>query len=197
MRAVADLETTARSWFDRPAAELAHALLGSRLTHGPVSGRIVEVEAYAGPEDLASHAARGMTARNRAMFGPPGHLYVYLIYGLHHCINVVAGPGEKPEAVLIRAVALDRGIEVARRRRGPRAPEARLASGPGNVARAFGIDRSLDGLDLLDGPIQIEPRRADGGPTSSGPRVGVDYAGAWAARPMRLWISGDPHVSRG
>ena len=189
-----------RSWFDRPAERVAADLLGMRLAHvaaeGTMAGTIVEVEAYAGPEDLAAHSARGRTARNDVMFGPPGHLYVYFIYGMHHCMNVVCGPGAKPEAVLLRAVALDQGLELARRRRGAGVPDARLASGPGNVARAFGVDRDLNGADLLDGPMRIVPTARRAVATARGPRIGVDYAGAWAARPMRFWIRDDPHVSR-
>jgi DNA-3-methyladenine glycosylase len=193
--------TPERSWFDRPSAILARDLLGCRLVHeaanGTVGGRIVEVEAYEGPEDLAAHSSRGRTARNAVMFGAPGHLYVYLIYGLHDCLNVVAGPGEKPEAILVRALALDEGREVARARRGADVPERRLASGPGNVGRALGVDRSLNGADLLAGPVRIErspplPRDRIG----SGPRIGVDYAGDWAARSLRFWITDDPRLSR-
>jgi len=190
----------AAAWFDRPAASLALDLLGSRLVRaapeGSVGGRIVEVEAYRGPEDLAAHSSRGETPRNSVMFSAPGHLYVYLIYGLHHCLNVVAGPGTKPEAVLIRALALDEGIEVARERRGPAVADRRLASGPGNLGRALGIDRGLNGIGLLDGPVRIEPRPGPPPPISRGPRIGVAYAGAWAGRPMRYWITDDPHVSR-
>jgi DNA-3-methyladenine glycosylase len=189
-----------RTWFDRPSVELAPRLLGARLVHdasdGTVGGRIVEVEAYSGPEDLAAHSSRGRTARNAVMFGPPGHLYVYLIYGLHHCMNVVAGPGDKPEAVLIRAIQIDEGIELARKRRGPRAPQGRLAAGPGNVGQALGVDRSHNGIDLLAGPIRIEPRPGSPPSVRTGPRVGVAYAGDWAARPMRYWIADDPHISR-
>lgn len=191
----------ARTWFDRPAEALARELLGARLLHasadGVAGGRIVEVEAYAGPEDLAAHSARGRTTRNGVMFGPPGHLYVYLIYGLHHCLNVVAGPGDKPEAVLIRALAIDDGVELARARRGDKPLETRLASGPGNVGQALGVDRSLNGADLLTGPVRVEPRTGPMPPIVSGPRIGVAYAGPWAARPMRFWIADDPHVSRG
>ena len=187
-----------RVWFDRPAASLARDLLGARLVHeaadGRVGGRIVEVEAYRGPEDLAAHSARGRTARNAVMWGEPGHLYVYLIYGLHDCLNVVAGPGDKPEAVLIRAVAIDEGIDLARTRRGD-VSARRLASGPGNVGRALGIGRGMNGVDLLGGPVRIEAR-ARRARISSGPRVGVDYAGPWAARALRFWITDDPHVSR-
>lgn len=189
-----------RAWFDRPSAVLAVDLLGARLVHaapeGTVGGRVVEVEAYEGPEDLAAHSSRGRTARNGTMFGPPGFLYVYLVYGLHHCVNVVCGPGSKPEAVLIRALEIDEGRELARARRGARVADARLASGPGNVGQALGIDRGLDGRDLLAGPIRIEPRSGPMPRLVSGPRIGVDYAGAWAARPLRHWIAHDRHVSR-
>ena len=195
-----DGRATWRAWFDRPAEAVAADLLGARLVHaspdGVVGGRIVEVEAYAGPEDLAAHSSRGRTARNEVMFGAPGHLYVYLVYGLHHCLNVVAGPGDKPEAVLIRALEIDEGIPLARARRGERVPDARLASGPGNVGQALGVDRSLNGADLLDGPVHIVARPGPIPPMHSGPRVGVEYAGPWAARPMRFWIADDPHVSR-
>jgi DNA-3-methyladenine glycosylase len=198
-RAPAASPAVPRAWFDRPAVTVARDLLGQRLTHasadGLVGGRIVETEAYSGPEDLAAHSARGRTARNAVMFGPPGFLYVYLIYGLHHCLNVVAGPGDKPEAVLIRALELDEGIELARQRRGPAVTEGRLASGPGNVGRALGIDRRHNGLDLSSGPVRVLPGDAPRA-VVAGPRVGVDYAGPWAARPMRFWIADDPHVSR-
>jgi DNA-3-methyladenine glycosylase len=188
------------AWFDRPAADLAVDLLGARLVHdaadGSVGGRIVEVEAYLGPEDLAAHSARGRTPRNAVMFGAPGHLYVYLIYGLHHCMNVVAGPGLKPEAVLIRALALDAGVDLARRRRGPQVADRRLASGPGNVGQALGVDRTLNGVDLVAGPVRVEPRVGPAPRISRSPRIGVAYAGAWASRPLRFWITDDPHVSR-
>jgi DNA-3-methyladenine glycosylase len=192
-------DITRRRWFDRSALDVAPDLLGRRLVHrsdeGVVGGRIVETEAYTGPEDLAAHSARGRTPRTRTMFGPAGHLYVYLVYGIHHCINVVCGPGAKPEAVLIRAVAIDEGLALARARRGAAVPEVRLAAGPGNVAAAFGIDRTMDGVDLLSGPMRL----LDGARPLSitrRPRIGVEYAGTWAARPYRFLITDDPHVSR-
>ena len=198
--ASAEATAISRAWFDRPSLAVAPDLLGARLVHraldGTVGGRIVEVEAYSGPEDLAAHSSRGRTPRNSVMFGPPGHLYVYLVYGLHHCLNVVAGPGGKPEAILIRALEIDEGIELARSRRGPRSPDARLAAGPGNVGQALGVDRALNGTDLLLGPVLIEPRRGPMPPFRTGPRIGVDYAGPWAARAMRFWIADDPHISR-
>ncbi len=184
----APLFVAQRSWFDRPAESLAPDLLGALLVHdapeGRIAGRIVEVEAYLGPEDLAAHSARGRTPRNAVMFGPPGHLYVYFIYGMHHCANVVCGPGGKPEAVLLRGVELTQGQELARSRRGG-VPAARLASGPGNLAAAFGIDRRLNGADLLAGPIRLVPAPSPL-PCTRTARVGVGYAGEWADRPLRF-----------
>jgi DNA-3-methyladenine glycosylase len=187
-----------RSWFDRSAAELAPHLLGAILVHdsaqGRVAGRIVEVEAYLGPEDLASHSSHGRTARNAVMFGPPGHLYVYLVYGIHHCCNVVCGPGTKPEAVLLRAAALTEGESLARSRRGD-VPSHRLAAGPGNLAVAFDIDRRLDGTDLLAGPVRLAAGPRPDRVTRM-PRIGVGYAGNWAMRPLRYLIADEPHRSR-
>jgi DNA-3-methyladenine glycosylase len=187
-----------RAWFDRPAIEVAPDLLGMLLTHdspdGRVTGRIVEVEAYQGPEDLAAHSARGRTPRNAVMFGTPGHLYVYLIYGLHHCANVVCGPGTKPEAVLLRAAQIVEGEALARLRRGG-VPESRLAAGPGNLGAALGLDRSLDGADLTSGPVRLAPG-ARPARIERSPRVGVDYAAEWAARPMRYTIVDDRFRSR-
>jgi DNA-3-methyladenine glycosylase len=188
-----------RAWFNRPSVEVAADLLGMLLTHdsaaGRVAGRIVEVEAYQGPEDLAAHSARGRTPRNAVMFGPAGHLYVYLVYGLHHCANVVCGPGAKPEAVLLRAAQIVQGEVVTRQRRGD-VPATRLAAGPGNLGAAFGLDRSLNGADLLTGPVRLAPGEA---PTqiARSPRVGVAYAGDWANRPLRFSIADDPYRSRG
>lgn len=180
-----------RAWFDRSAEELAPDLLGALLVHdtpqGRIAGRIVEVEAYLGPEDRAAHSSRGLTPRNAVMFGPPGHLYVYFVYGMHHCANVVCGPGEKPEAVLLRGVRLVEGEQLARSRRGD-VPRDRLAAGPGNLARAFDIDRRLNGADLLSGPIRIIPAVSPA-IFERGPRIGVAYAGAWAQRPLRFIAS--------
>ncbi|HYN65195.1 MAG TPA: DNA-3-methyladenine glycosylase [Candidatus Limnocylindrales bacterium] len=188
-----------RAWFDRPAVEVATDLLGMLLINdsaeGRVAGRIVEVEAYQGPEDLAAHSARGLTPRNAVMFGPAGHLYVYLVYGLHYCANVVCGPGAKPEAVLLRAAKVLQGEALARERRGE-VPAARLAAGPGNLGAAFGIDRSLNGADLLAGPVRLAPGDVPSRVERTS-RVGVDYAGEWAARPLRFSIANDPYRSRG
>jgi DNA-3-methyladenine glycosylase len=187
-----------RAWFDRSAEEVAPALLGALLIHdspeGRIAGRIVEVEAYLGPEDLAAHSSHGLTPRNAVMFGPPGHLYVYFVYGMHHCANVVCGPGTKPEAVLLRAVEVTEGEELARRRRGP-VPEQRLGAGPGNLTAAFGIDRSLNGADLLTGPIRIGERSAAPSIDRT-PRIGVGYADEWARKPLRFVVRDDPYRSR-
>lgn len=187
-----------RAWFDRSAADVAPELLGAVLVHdtpaGRIAGRIVEVEAYQGPEDLAAHSSRGETPRNAVMFGRPGHLYVYLVYGMHHCVNVVCGPDSKPEAVLLRAAELTQGEELARTRRGD-VPTARLASGPGNLASAFDIDRRLNGADLLAGPVRLRRgTRPDAIDRTA--RIGVDYAGDWTDRPLRYLIRDDPHRSR-
>lgn len=189
---------TDRAWFDRSAEQVAPELLGMLLAHdtpqGRIVGRIVEVEAYLGPEDLAAHSSRGLTPRNAAMFGEPGRLYVYFVYGVHYCANVVCGPGAKPEAVLLRAAALTQGQELARSRRGA-VDAARLAAGPGNLASAFGIDRRLNGADLLTGPIRLATGPAPAAIERTA-RIGVAYAGDWATRPLRFVIADDPHRSR-
>jgi DNA-3-methyladenine glycosylase len=197
-RSPAERFVTHRSWFDRSSLEVAPDLLAMRLVRdtpgGRIAGQIVEVEAYLGPEDLAAHSSRGRTPRNAVMFGPPGHLYVYLIYGIHYCMNVVCGPGLKPEAVLVRSVAIDEGVELALAQRGD-VPLHRLAAGPGNVGRAFGIDRSLNGEDLLAGPVRLAFGEKPSNVVTR-PRIGVGYAGDWAERPLRYLVANDPHVSR-
>lgn len=187
-----------RAWFDRSAADVAPELLGAVLVHdtpaGRIAGRIVEAEAYLGPEDLAAHSSRGQTPRNAVMFGQPGYLYVYLVYGMHHCVNVVCGPDSKPEAVLLRAVEVTEGEGLARTRRGG-VPAPRLAAGPGNLASAFDIDRRLNGADLLAGPVRLQRRRC-AETIDRTARIGVDYAGDWTDRPLRYLIRDDPHRSR-
>lgn len=186
-----------RAFYARPAPVVARALLGRTLVggsgRGRVAGRIVEVEAYRGAQDPASHAYRGETARNRVMFGAPGHAYVYFTYGMHHCVNVVCAREGRAEAVLIRALEPLAGLAPAARRRGLDDP-ARLMRGPGCVAQAFGLDRTFDGTDLLghalwiaDGPADRRGRRVAHGPRI-GIRVGLEH-------PWRFWLSGDPFVS--
>jgi DNA-3-methyladenine glycosylase len=203
-------ESPSLRFFARDALTLARQLLGTLLVHesdeGPTWGRIVEVEAYRGPEDRAAHSYGGRrTARNEVMYGPAGHAYVYFVYGMHHCFNVVAAGIDQPEAVLVRALEPIVGIELMRRRRGDHnhLPVVSLARGPGNVCRAMGIDRSLNGADLLDGPLTIRrPRSRPLARIGSAPRVGVDYAGAHARRHWRLYdprsaaVSARPRVGR-
>jgi DNA-3-methyladenine glycosylase len=202
-----------RPFFTRAPAELARDLLGIRLVRrwesGAVStGLIVEVEAYGGPEDRASHARSGATRRNATMFGPPGHAYVYRVYGLHACLNVTGAGAGGVGAVLVRAVSAEGDVAelVARRTSGGRAvpSPARLAAGPGNVAAAFAIGLESDGLDLTgEGPVALvdpghsvrEALLAPG--VAVGPRVGVGYAGPdWAGRPWRFGVRAHPALSR-
>jgi DNA-3-methyladenine glycosylase len=176
---------------------VARAVLGRVLVHdgpeGRVAGRVVEVEAYAGATDPASHAFRGPTARNRVMFGPPGHAYVYFTYGMHHCLNLVTGPAGRAAAVLVRALEPLEGLERMRARRGPVATE-RLTRGPGCVARALGLERRHDGLDLTRGPLWLSdrPARRGGRRVASGPRIGIRVG---VERPWRFWLAGHPCVS--
>jgi DNA-3-methyladenine glycosylase len=158
-----------------------------------VGGIIVEAEAYRGGRDPASHAFRGATPRNRVMFGPPGHAYVYLIYGLHLCLNLVAEGDGHPAAVLVRALAPGLGEALMRRRRGV-AETDRLASGPGNLGRALGLTLAHDGADLTRGPLWLgdRPPRRFGRPTAQGPRVGIRRG---LDRRWRFHLAGHPCVS--
>jgi DNA-3-methyladenine glycosylase len=187
-------------------AVVARHLLGTLLVRDDRRGRrvarIVETEAYAGPEDMASHARAGRTARNAVMFGPPGRAYVYLVYGMHHCLNVVCASDGEAGAVLIRAVAPVAGIEAMRADRGrPTDAVARLAAGPARTCQALDIDRRHDGLDLLNDPsLWLASDGGDPIPAPSmlvGPRIGVDYAGPeWAGRRWRYGVSGSASLSR-
>ena len=174
----------------RPVWEVAPGLLGATLTHGGVTVRLTEVEAYDGGNDPASHAYRGLTPRNDVMFGPPGRLYVYFSYGMHWCANVVCGPDGSASAVLLRAGEVVSGLDVARARRGDR-PERTLARGPANLTQALGIDRAQDGLDL-DGLLRLPDVPVPPAQVASGPRVGVSVA---HDVPWRFWIRGDRSVS--
>ncbi len=203
---VARLRRFDRELLERPTPAAARALLGAyvvREVAGELSvGRIVEAEAYGGPEDRASHARAGLTPRTEPMFGIAGLAYVYLVYGMHECLNVVAHEEGRAGAVLLRALQPVAGSGTMRLRRGrPAEAEARLAAGPGRLCRALAVDRSLSGHDLLRGE-RLWLALADGeavsdGAVASGPRVGVAYAGEeWAGRPWRFWLRGHPSVSR-
>jgi len=177
-----------RAFYDRDTVAVARDLLGKYLVHVSRGveriGRIVEVEAYVGPHDLASHSSRGRTARTRVMFGPPGHAYVYLVYGMHCCMNVVTEREGHASAVLIRAVEPVKNLEGSTR-------------GPGRLCKAMHIDRQRNGHDLVSDDFYIADFR-DSETTGivKRPRVGVDYAGRWARRHLRFYLRRNPFISR-
>jgi DNA-3-methyladenine glycosylase len=185
-----------REFYARGVRVLARDVLGRLLIHdsaeGPVAGRIVEVEAYGGDDDPASHAYRGPTPRNRVMFGPPGHAYIYFIYGMHHCLNLVARRDGVAAAVLIRAIEPCCGEEIMRARRGS-ANGRGLASGPGSVARALGLTRDQDGVDLVRGPLWISDQPpVRGRRVVVSPRIGIRVG---QERLWRYFLNGHPCVS--
>jgi DNA-3-methyladenine glycosylase len=191
-----------RRFYLQPTLRIARALLGKTLVHhgadGCTAGRIVEVEAYRGPGDRAAHSWRGhRSARNEAMYGPPGHAYVYFIYGIHYCMNVVCQPRDVPEAVLLRALEPLSGEPLMRRRRGlPDAPPWRLCRGPGALCQALGITRAENGADLTRGRLRILDSPAlPGSRIARSPRVGVAYAGPHAARPWRFFLRDSRAIS--
>jgi DNA-3-methyladenine glycosylase len=187
-----------RAFYARPAPAVARDLLGcvlvSRCGGALTSGRIVETEAYLGPDDAASHAAFRPASRP-LFYGPGGMAYVYRAYGLHHCLNAIAGPVGHPGCVLIRALEPRRGAAVMARRRGVPVDSRRLASGPGNLTQALGITLDDNGVDLTAGRLVIEPAEdGDAARIATGRRVGITRA---AERILRFWVAGNPHVSRG
>jgi DNA-3-methyladenine glycosylase len=184
-----------RQFYARDSRVVAPELLNKVLVHGPCSGRIVEVEAYAGGEDPGSHAYRGPTKRNATMFGPPGHMYVYFTYGMHWCANAVTGEHQNGQAVLLRALAPIDGLDQMRARRPAARRDRDLCSGPARLCAALGIDRAYDGADLVagDGPFiaddGVPPPVTPGVSTRIGLSRGVEH-------PWRWWVPGDPNVSR-
>ena len=166
-----------RGFYERDVTDVAHDLLGCYLVRqqrGRVrGGRIVEVEAYGGPGDPGSHADRSPNGRARIMFGPAGIAYGYFTYGMHHCVNAVAGEEGHASAVLIRALEPVWGIERMRRGAPTNLPDVLIASGPGRLCRALGVDRDLNGSDLVTGPLRVLPRTQEPGPATSGERVGL------------------------
>jgi DNA-3-methyladenine glycosylase len=175
--------------------DAAKLLLGCVLTAGDVRVRLVEVEAYRGGDDPASHCYRGRTPRNEVMFGPAGHLYVYFVYGMHFCANVVALVEDVPGAVLLRAGEVIGGIEEARSRRPASRSDAELAKGPARLTSVLGLERADNGLDLTDPASPVRLLAGDPVPPErilAGPRVGVAVA---MDVPWRFWIDGSPAVS--
>jgi DNA-3-methyladenine glycosylase len=178
----------ARAFFEQPTLTVARSLIGMHLVHDDGtelrSGRIVETEAYQGPRDLAAHSSRGRTPRTSVMFGPAGHAYVYFIYGVWYCLNVVTGAIGVPHAVLLRALE-------------PLAGPDERTWGPGLLCRALDIDRRLNGTDLRGDELWIEepPRGTPRPRIARATRIGVDYAGDWAQRPWRFYDRDSPFVS--
>jgi DNA-3-methyladenine glycosylase len=195
------VERLPRDFFARDTLVVARELLGQRLVRildgERLSGRIVEVEAYIGEEDQASHARCGRTERNAPMYGPPGHAYVYFVYGMHHCFNVVTERPGFPAAVLVRALEPLEGIEAMRARRDGRA-DVELSSGPARLCQALEIDRWFSGVDLCasDAVLFIEENGTlpDVG-VAAGPRVGVQGDEAALAAPWRLYVRDNRYVS--
>jgi DNA-3-methyladenine glycosylase len=189
-----------RSFYARGVLTVARDTIGKILVlereSGVLAGRIVEAEAYRGPEDRAAHSYGGRrTARTEAMFGPPGHAYVFFVYGMHHHLNLVTTRVGAPHAVLIRAIEPLEGIPEMARRRGLSESDRNLTNGPGKLCRAFGIGAESYGADLCAPPLYLSdgPR----GAVARSARVGIDYAEDWADKPWRFYEAGNPWVSRG
>ena len=181
-------------FYNRAAVDVARDCLGKVLVHDGCAGKIVEVEAYLGTADLAAHAARGLTDRTRVLFGPPGRVYVYFIYGMYECLNFVAEPEGQAGCVLIRALEPLSGVSKMRGRR----PAARrmedLAGGPGKLTLAMGITRKLNGSSLVTGPLQVRcPRARETFQIEATPRIGIKHCADW---PLRFLIAGNRFVSK-
>ncbi len=180
-------DTLPRSFYARETLTVARELLGMHVVHRDAThlrvGRVVETEAYKGPHDLAAHSSKGRTARTEVMFGPPGHAYVYLIYGMWNCLNVVTAAAGVPHAVLIRALEPIAAIDLT-------------THGPGLLCRAMNIDRALNGADLQGPKLWIErPANFTRPQIAQATRIGVDYAGDWAKKPWRFYDAASPYVS--
>jgi DNA-3-methyladenine glycosylase len=193
-----------REFYTRPnVVTVARELLGKLLVvptvNGKrVSGKIVEVEAYRGPQDRAAHSYDGRrTKRTETMYGIGGTAYVFFVYGMYYQFNVVTGAAETPHAVLIRAVEPFEGIELMRKRR-HRQPDHNLTNGPGKLCISLGIDRRIDGVDLIGNKVWLEEEaKIPRSRVMSGPRIGIDYAAEWKDKPWRFWIKDNPYVSKG
>lgn len=191
-----------RSFYEQPVVTVARACIGKllvhRTPHGTTGGRIVEAEAYRGPEDLAAHSRRGLrTARTEVMYGPAGHAYVYLLYGTNWAFNFVCGPVDKPHAVLVRAIEPVLGIELMARRRGMDSTDRALTSGPGKLCAALGMDKSAYGADLCarDATLFLAACDAPTGPIGRSARIHIDYAGPWVDKPWRFFEKRNRYLS--
>jgi DNA-3-methyladenine glycosylase len=188
-----------RSFYEQPTIEVARQLLGKYLIRkhpdGTTVGRIVETEAYIGPEDKACHASRGRTPRTEIMFGRAGHAYVYMIYGFYYMLNIVTEAADFPAAVLIRAVEPLEGLPLMQSRRQTERLRS-LASGPGKLCRAFAIDRTLNGNDVCGKVLYLDDHGEPAPKVVTTPRIGVDYAGKWKHKRWRFLIKGNEFVSK-
>ena len=172
-----------RGFYERPTVEVARGLLGKILVHRGAAGVIVETEAYLGGEDLAAHSARGVTPRTRVIFGPPGHAYVYFIYGMYECLNLVAEPEGKPGCVLLRALDPVCGIRAMFRRRPAAREVADLASGPGKLTLAMGITRAQNGRDVTRGSLVVRKWKQEAAiEIAVTPRIGITKCADWPLR---------------
>jgi DNA-3-methyladenine glycosylase len=189
-----------RDFYARSVLIVARQCIGKTIVHrtaeGETAGRIVEVEAYRGPLDLAAHSSRGLTKRTAAMYGPPGHAYVYLLYGSCWAMNLVVADAGEPHAVLIRAIEPIRGIDLMAARRDKPATSRDLTNGPGKLTEALAITGADYGRDLSDDVLFLtEENHRRAVKIGRSPRINVDYAGVWAGRPWRFYERGNRYVS--
>ena len=195
------MDRLGRDFYGRSTLTVARELLGQRLVRildgQRLSGLIVEVEAYIGEDDAACHAACGRTPRNEAMYGPPGHAYVYFIYGMHHCLNVVTEETGFPAAVLIRALEPLEGLDIMRRYRSGR-PDRELTNGPAKLCQALAIDRGFNGVDLCTGEVLFieEGRMVAQEEVGTSPRIGIKADELAMSVPWRFYLQGNAFVSR-
>ncbi len=177
-----------REFYARDTVTVARELLGKVLVHGATAGRIVEVEAYLSEGDLAAHSARGITPRTKVIFGPPGHAYVYLIYGMYRCLNIVAEAEGRAGCVLLRALEPVAGEDVIRQRRRGKG----LTNGPGKLTLALGIGSEHYGADITSGELRVEDWPVEPFEIAVSPRIGITLS---KDLPLRFYINGNPHVS--
>jgi len=183
-----------RRFYARDTVQVARDLLGKVLAQGETAGIIVETEAYLGGDDLAAHSAAGITPRTQVIFGPPGHAYVYLSYGMHECLNIVAEREGKPGCVLIRALEPVEGIDMMRARRPGIRTDRDLTSGPGRLTKALAITRAHNGVDVTHGELNIRRARHEREfDIEVTPRIGITKCADW---PLRFVIRGNKYVSR-
>lgn len=183
-----------REFYGRDAVTVARELLGKVLVKGGTAGRIVETEAYLEVDDLAAHASKGITPRTRVLFGPPGHAYVYFIYGMYECLNLVAEPEGSAGCVLIRALEPVAGLELMRARRPGAKRVEDLTSGPGKLTLAMGIDRGDNGRDVTEGDFTVREWTPDAVEIGVSGRIGIRHCADW---PLRFFLKGNRFVSKG